>query len=170
MSSTMKFTSQAPLLISCPLPLATITQPSAGSFRERAATPFSIPQLCPPDFPMPDIRKRQCAEPIDLHAFAPVLAYHLLRLEQTPDLRSFPAEIVPGQLRKWAAAMPNSSPNGSQTAVGCRDASLRLVVERGRLPVLTRAVQRRDARMRLYTNFAIQPSRQAARPIMTAIQ
>ena len=102
----MKFTSQAPLLISCPLPLATITQPSAGSFRERAATPFSIPQLCPPDFPMPDIWNRKCAEPIDLHAFAPVLAYHLLRLEQTPDLRSFPAEIVPGQLQKLAAATP----------------------------------------------------------------
>ena len=102
----MKFTSQAPLLISCTLPLATVAQPPAGSFRERAATPFSFQQLCPPDFPMPDIWNRQCAEPIDLHAFAPVLAYNLLRLEQTPDLRSFPAENVSGQLQKLDAATP----------------------------------------------------------------
>ena len=106
MSSTMKFTSQAPLLISCTLPLATVAQQPAGSFRERTATIFSFQQLCPPDFPMPDIWKRQCAEQLDLHAFAPVLAYNLLRLEQTPDLRSFPAENVSGQFPKRAAATP----------------------------------------------------------------
>ena len=116
MSSTMKFTSQAPLLISCTLPLASVAQPPACSFRERAATPFSFQQLCPPDFPMPDIWNRQCAEPIDLHAFAPVLAYHLLRLEQTPDLRSFPAEIVPGQLQKLAAATPRPRQTPSRGA------------------------------------------------------
>ena len=134
MSSTLKLPSQAPLLISCPLPLVTPAQQPAGSFHERTASPFSFQQLCPPDFPMPDIRKRQCAGPIDLHAFAPVLAYHLLRLEQTPDLRSFPAEIVPGQLQKLAGIIAGTlasrrvivSSSRNEMRAQCRYATLRV--------------------------------------------
>ena len=126
----MKFTSQAPLLISCTLPLAPFPQQPAGSFHERAATNYSFQQLCPPDFPMPDIRKRQCVEPIDLHAFAPVLAYHLLRLEQTPDLRSFPAESVSGQLQELAAATPRP-----RQMPGCEAPRIVALPTDGKIPI-----------------------------------
>ncbi|SNR52150.1 hypothetical protein SAMN06269173_103324 [Hymenobacter mucosus] len=72
MSSTMRFPSQAPLLISCTLPLVTIAQQPAGSFHERTASHISFQQSCPPDFPMPDIWERQGAGPIDIPSFAPV--------------------------------------------------------------------------------------------------
>ena len=117
MSSTMKFPSQAPLLISCTLPLASVAQPPAGSFRERAATPFSFQQLCPPDFPMPDIRKRQCAEPIDLHTFAPVRHPSCIGWNRPLIYGSVPAEIVSGRLQLRPQPKPPTRPTpGSRTS------------------------------------------------------
>ena len=106
MSSTMKFTSQAPLLISCTLPLATFAQQPAGSFHERAATNYSFQQLCPPDFPMPDIRKRQCAGQIDLHSFAPAWLTSCFGWNRPLIYGPVPAENVSGRLQKLVEATP----------------------------------------------------------------
>ena len=110
MSSTMKFTSQAPLLISCTLLLASIAQQPAGSFRERAAIPFSFQQLCPPDFPMPDIWKRQCVEPIDLHAFAPAWLTSCFGWNRPLIYGPVPAEKVSWLLQKRVAATSCTRP------------------------------------------------------------
>ena len=104
----MRFKSQAPLLISCTLPLVTIAQQPAGSFHERAATNYSFQQLCPPDFPMPDIRKRQCAGQIDLHAFAPAWHPSCIGWNRPLIYGSVPAEIVSGRLQKLVAATPHA--------------------------------------------------------------
>jgi hypothetical protein len=104
----MKFTSQAPLLISCTLPLATVSQQQAGSFPERAATNYSFQQSCPPDFPMPDIWKRQCAGRIDLDSFAPVWLTTCFGWNRPLIYGPVPAENVSGQLQKLAEATPRT--------------------------------------------------------------
>lgn len=106
MSSTTRFKSQAPLLISCTLPLATVAQPPAGSFRERAATTYSLQQSCPPDFPMPDIRKRYCAGQIDLPSFAPVWLPSCFGWNRPLIYGPVPAEKVSWRLQKMVAATP----------------------------------------------------------------
>lgn len=132
MSSTTKFTSQAPLLISSTLPLATIAQQPAGSFRERTATNVSFQQPCQPDFPMPDIRKRYCTELIDLPSFAFRLAYILLRLEQTPNLRSCSSRKSIVAAAKAGGSYPTYRPDvrqkGAESSHSCPMARLRSTV------------------------------------------
>jgi hypothetical protein len=108
MSSTMRFTSQAPLLISCTLPLATIAQQPAGSFRERTASHFFFQQSCPPNFPMPDIWEWQGAGPIDLPSFAPVWLKSSFGWNRPLMFGSVPAEIVSGQFHKLAETTARS--------------------------------------------------------------
>ena len=102
----MRFTSQAPLLISCTLPLATIAQQPAGSFHERTASHFFFQQSCPPNFPMPDIWERQGAGPIDIPSLAPVWLKSSFGWNRPLMFGSVPAEIVSGRFRKLAEIMP----------------------------------------------------------------
>lgn len=108
MSSTLKLPSPAPLLTSCPLPLVTPAQQPAGSFPERTASPFSFQQLCPPDFPMPDIWERPGAGPIELPSFAPVWLTSSFGWNRPLLFGSVPAEIVSGRFRKPAEATPRT--------------------------------------------------------------
>ena len=121
MSSTMKFTSLAPLLISCTLPLASVAQPPAGSFREGAATTFYFQQLCPPDFPMPDIWKRQCAGQIDSPAFAPVWLPSCFGWNRPLIYGPVPAENVSWQLQNLVEAPPRTHRTSSSGS--CRPAA-----------------------------------------------
>lgn len=116
MSSTTRFKSQAPLLISCTLPLVTIAQQPAGSFRERTASHFSFQQSCPPDFPMPDIWERQGAGPIDIPSFAPVWLTSSFGWNRPLIFGSVPAEIVSRRFRKLAIARKSVS---RRAAGGC---------------------------------------------------
>ena len=104
----MKFTSQAPLLISCTLPLATVSQQPAGAFPERAATNYSSQQLCPPHFPMPDIRKRYCAGPMDLSSFAPAWLTSCFGWNRPLIYGPVPAEKVSWLLQKLVEATPRT--------------------------------------------------------------
>ncbi|UOR05128.1 hypothetical protein MUN82_19595 [Hymenobacter aerilatus] len=102
MSSTTKLTSQAPLLISCTLPLAISTQQPAGSFPERTAIPFSLPQSCPPDFPMPDIWKWYCTGPSETHSFAPIWLSSCFGWNRPLIFGPVPAEKISGRLQTLA--------------------------------------------------------------------
>ncbi|SNC76439.1 hypothetical protein SAMN06265337_3386 [Hymenobacter gelipurpurascens] len=115
MSSTMRFTSQAPLLISCTLPLATVSQQPAGSFHERAAINYSSQQSCPPDFPMPDIWERQGAGPIELPSFAPVWLKSSFGWNRPLMFGSVPAEIVSGRSRKLTDTTPRPRKRGVES-------------------------------------------------------
>ena len=96
----MKFPSQAPLLISCTLPLVTIAQQPAGSFRERSATTYFLQQSCPPDFPMPDIWKRQCAGPRETYSFTPIWLSSCFGWNRPLIFGPVPAEKISGRFQK----------------------------------------------------------------------
>jgi hypothetical protein len=96
----MKLKSQAPLLISCPLPLVPLAQQPAGSFPERTASLFSFQQLCPPDFPMPDIRKRQGVEQMAFPSFAPAWLTSCFGWNRPLIYGPVPAENVSGRRQK----------------------------------------------------------------------
>ncbi len=106
----MRFPSQAPLLISCTLPLVTIAQQPAGSFHERTASHISFQQSCPPDFPMPDIWKWQCAGQIDLPPFAPARLTSCFGWNRPLIFGPVPAEKVSWRLQQRVEATPRTRP------------------------------------------------------------
>ncbi|GAB3857234.1 hypothetical protein GCM10028822_30600 [Hymenobacter terrigena] len=57
---------------------------------------------------MPDIWNRQCAEPIDLHAFAPVWLTTCFGWNRPLIYGPVPAENVSGRLQKLAEATPRT--------------------------------------------------------------